>query len=272
MSAEAYANKGDYYVHILGLHSGVDVRFKGFLTNFSDSWATKFNSEEVYGRMDPIMTFQNTTRKLTIDFDVPSNDGPDATNNLAKLSQLAASQYPGFASAAGGASTISTAPLHKIKFANWVTAGGQIGDVSSNGLVVAMEGVTFAPNLDAGVLEIGPKLIPKLFTLSLSMTVLHTEQVGWNLGFWMGNQNYPYTERADPLAGGMSMDPGYSGGSGMSMEDEGGIGMTSIDAPMSISPSEEEYQSNEVYQESVEEEILGPGMTSIDAPMSDYNY
>ena len=271
MSADLYANTGDYYVHILGLHSGVDVKFKAFLTNFNDSWATKFNSEEVYGRMDPIMTFQNTTRKLTIEFDVPSNDATDATDNFAKLSQLAASQYPGFSSAAGGASTISTAPLHKIKFANWATAGGQIGNVNSNGLVVAMEGVTFAPNLDAGVISMGPKVVPKLFTLSLSMTVLHTEQVGWNLGFWMGNANYPYTERADPLAGGMSMDPGFAGDSGMSMGEDG-IGMTSIDAPMSISPSEEEYQSNEVYQESVEGEILGSGMTSIDAPMSDYNY
>tara|TARA_R100000664_G_C2732541_1_gene122780 strand:+ start:32 stop:784 length:753 start_codon:yes stop_codon:yes gene_type:complete len=199
MSADtAYANNNDYYVHILGLHSGVDVKFKAFLTNFSDAWSTKFNSEEVYGRMDPIMTFQNTTRKLTIDFDVPSAGNAEATENLTKLSQLAASMYPGFASAAGGASTISTAPLHKIKFANWATSGGAMGAVNSNGLVVAMEGVTFAPNLDAGVIELADgKINPKLFSLSLSMTVLHTEQVGWNLGFWMGSENYPYTDKVD---------------------------------------------------------------------------
>ena len=66
MSAEGYANSGNYYVHILGLHSGVDVKFQAMLTNFSDNWTSKYNPEEVYGRMDPIMTFQNTTRKMTI--------------------------------------------------------------------------------------------------------------------------------------------------------------------------------------------------------------
>ena len=207
MSAEAYANRGDYYVHIKGLHNTVSVKFKAIIANFKDSLATNYNSEEVYGRMDPIMTFQNTTRKLTVDFDVPSSAEGQATENFRQLSQLASSLYPGFSSAAGGASTISTAPLHKIKFANWITSGGQIGNVESNGLVVAIEGVSFAPNLDAGVIEIGPKILPKVFNLSLSMTVLHTEQVGWNLGYWLGSSNYPYTEEVDLGEGGQSFGP-----------------------------------------------------------------
>lgn len=206
MSAEAYANSGNYYVHILGLHSGVDIKFQAMLTNFKDQWSSKFNSEEVYGRMDPIMTFQNTTRKLNVDFDVPSSGEGQATENLRKISQLAASLYPGFADAAGGATTISTAPLHKITFANWTNSGGAIGDVETAGLVVAIEGVSFAPNLDAGVIEIGPKILPKLYSLSLTMTVLHTEQVGWNTGFWMGNANYPYTEEVD-IRGQQSFGP-----------------------------------------------------------------
>ena len=207
MSAEAYANSGNFYVHILGLHSGVDVKFQAMLTNFSDNWTSKFNPEEVYGRMDPIMTFQNTTRKLTIDFDVPSSAEGQATENLRKLSQLASSLYPGFADAAGGATTISTAPLHKITFANWATSGGAIGDVQTSGLVVAIEGVSFTPNLESGVIEIGPKILPKLYSLSLSMTVLHTEQVGWNAGFWMGSANYPYTEEVDLGQGAQSFGP-----------------------------------------------------------------
>ena len=244
MSAEEYANKRDYYVQILGLHSGVNVKFRAFLTNFNDSWTSKYNSEEVYGRMDPIMTFQNTTRKLTVDFDVPSGAEGQATENFRQLSQLASSLYPGFSSAAGGASTISTAPLHKIKFANWVTSGGQIGGVESNGLVVAIEGVSFAPNLDAGVIEIGPKILPKLFSLSLSMTVLHTEQVGWNLGFWLGSSNYPYTEEVDLGEGGQS-----------------------------VGPTQEEFeQQEEAYQQAVSDKILdqqqGAGAVSGRAGMS----
>ena len=104
-----------------------------------------------------------------------------------------------------------------------------MGAVNSNGLVVAIEGVTFAPNLDAGFTHFdNGKLHPKLFSLSLSMTVLHTEQVGWNLGFWMGSENYPYTEKVDAL--GQQTFPG---------------------------PTEEELQQQEeVYQQAIEDYML----------------
>jgi len=216
---EAYANSGDYYVHILGLHSGVSVKFKAMLTNFQDQLTNNFNPETVYGRMDPIMTFQNTTRKITMTLQVPSTDKDDALRNFKSLSQLMASQYPGY-SESGNATTLSTAPLHKIKFANWTTSGGAIGDVSDSGLVVAFEGVSFSPNLDAGVIEDGPRLLPKQFDLDLSMTVLHTSEVGWTDGYWMGDEKYPYTEDADIR------------------NEQSGVGTT----PEEIQLREEEYQ------------------------------
>ena len=197
MSAEAYANKGDYYIHILGLHNSVSVKFKAILTNFQDSLTTNFNTEEVYGRIDPIMTYQNTTRKLQISLEVPATDVDEAQKNFESLSRLMASQYPGYQEA-GSATSLSTAPLHKIKFANWVTSGGTIGSVSEAGLVVALEGVSFSPNLEAGVIEDGPKLLPKQFDLELGMTVLHTDSPGWTPNGFAGNvRKYPYTEMAE---------------------------------------------------------------------------
>ena len=90
--------------------------------------------------------------------------------------------------------------MHKIKFANWVTSGGEQGSVSEAGLVVALEGVSFSPNLDAGVIENGPRLLPKQFDLELQMTVLHTDQIGWNPDGWVGNRRYPYTETAEDIS------------------------------------------------------------------------
>ena len=199
MSVTGYANKGDYYVHIKGLHNTVSVKFKAIITNFKDSLAANYNSEEVYGRIDPIMTFQGTTRKLSMTLEVPAESATEAQQNFQSLSQLMASQYPGY-QIAGSATSISTSPLHKIKFANWVTSGGTQGTVSEAGLVVALEGVSFSPNLDAGVIENGPKLLPKQFDLELTMTVLHTDQVGWNPEGWVGNRKYPYTEIAEDIS------------------------------------------------------------------------
>ena len=199
MSATEYANIGDYYVYIQGLHNTVSVKFKAIITSFKDSLATGFSPEEVYGRIDPIMTFQGTTRKLAISLAVPAESAAEAQQNFQSLSQLMASQYPGYQTA-GSATSISTAPLHKIKFANWVTSGGAQGSVSEAGLVVAMEGVSFSPNLDAGVIENGPKLLPKQFDLELNMTVLHTDQIGWNPDGWLGNRRYPYTEVAEDIS------------------------------------------------------------------------
>jgi len=199
MSAEAYANSGDYYVHIKGLHNTVSVKFKAIISNFKDSLATKFSAEEVYGRIDPIMTFQGTTRKISMTLEIPASDAQQAQQNFQSLSQLMASQYPGY-QVAGSATSISTAPLHKIKFANWVTSGGTQGSVNEAGLVVAMEGVSFSPNLEAGVIEDNSKLLPKQFDLELQMTVLHTDQIGWNPDGWVGNRRYPYTETAEDIS------------------------------------------------------------------------
>lgn len=207
MTALGYANRSDYYVHILGLHSGVEVKFKAILSSFSDTLKSNYNSEEVYGRIDPIMTFQGVNRKIAMNLEVPAYSAEEAQQNFQSLSRLMSSMYPGYVER-GSATTISTAPLHKIKFANWVTSGGQIGSVQSNGLVVAIEEVSFSPNMEAGVIEDGPKLLPKQYDLDLTMTVLHTEQIGWQVDGWMGNQNFPYTEGVeDPDVGGPISSP-----------------------------------------------------------------
>lgn len=239
MSAEAYANSGDYYVHIRALHNSVDIKFKAIMTSFKDNLTTKFNPEEVYGRIDPIMTFQNTTRKIAMTLEIPATDVSEAQRNFQSLSQLMASLYPGY-SETNSATTISTPPLHKIKFANWVTSGGSIGTVADTGLVVALEGASFAPNMDAGVITNGPKILPKQFDLELQMTVLHVEQVGWNVDGWMGSRRYPYTEYAEDIS--------------LNNPEEG-------EANMSIDPVEQQTQNGTWYenvQEALEEQLLGP--------------
>ena len=48
------------------------LSFEAFLTSYSDSFNSSWNSETVFGRVDPIQTFQNTQRTMGLSFTVPN--------------------------------------------------------------------------------------------------------------------------------------------------------------------------------------------------------
>ena len=189
-----YANYKKLWIQFMSVHTGRALKFKAFLTDFTDKFASNWNEENVYGRMDPIVTFQGTTRNLAFSFDVPSVGIDEGLENFAKLSLLISLLYPGYS---GGSSTsISSAPLFKVKFSNWVDTGG-LGKLQETGLVGAIKGIDFSPDLDQGVYDPSHELIlkggigaitPKMFSVSVDMTVLHTDALGWDSnGNWRGN-------------------------------------------------------------------------------------
>ena len=64
------------------------------MTEFSDDFTSNWNSETVYGRMDPLVTFQNTQREITLGFDVVSDNAAQAQTNIAKVNRLIEFLYP----------------------------------------------------------------------------------------------------------------------------------------------------------------------------------
>ena len=62
-----YGNQSGGIIEIRALIPTKNNRalFGAFLTSFSDSMASNWNEEQVYGRQDPIGTFQSTTRKIS---------------------------------------------------------------------------------------------------------------------------------------------------------------------------------------------------------------
>ena len=64
------------------------VEFKAFLTEFNDQFTSNWESEEVYGRMDPIKTFKNTSREIALGFDIVAGSVDEAKGNLSKISTL----------------------------------------------------------------------------------------------------------------------------------------------------------------------------------------
>lgn len=162
--------------------SGETVDFKALIKDFSDSFESLWNSEAVYGRMDPIETFQGTKRTIKLSWDVVSFDLTEAQTNLEKMDKLTNFLYPTYESVNGGATTITSSPLLKMKFANLITQPGSPGSEVTDGLVGRMDGFSYTPDFDSGVfMDKGssPKLYPQTITVSCTFYVLHTHKLGW---------------------------------------------------------------------------------------------
>ena len=64
------------------------VVLKGLVKTFEDKFSPKWNSEEVYGRMDPIMTFQSTPRTISLTIDMVGETESTAKENWRSAQKL----------------------------------------------------------------------------------------------------------------------------------------------------------------------------------------
>jgi hypothetical protein len=182
----AYSNTFITFHHLL---TDQKVAFKSFVTQFNDDHQSTWTEESVYGRMDNMATFSNTKRMITLNFDVPSVSVEEAAINLAKLSLLKQFLYPAYINR-NNALAISSSPLIRIKFLNYMTNG-----IDENGLLGIIKNFAFAPNEEAGYHGVFNDIIyPKLFSISIGQfSVLHEHQLGWvktgNNYIFSGNEN-----------------------------------------------------------------------------------
>ena len=65
------------------------IFFKSFITAFNETYNSDWVDEKVFGRVDPIMLFKNTSRRITLAFKVPAGTESEAYENLVKLQHLA---------------------------------------------------------------------------------------------------------------------------------------------------------------------------------------
>lgn len=198
------------------------VEFDAFLTDFSETFASNWNTEEVFGRMDPIASFRNTRRTISLAWDIPAHNADEAIKNLDKIRNLTKMLYPAYdatiATATGPAistssavatkqqqeifsaptlstvahtQTLSKPPLIKIKYSNLLrhdTLGGQMGWIDN---------FMFKPVLEMGYFfkdEKGAKnMYPKVINVSCNFNVLHQQNLGHTTsGQWIGLPNFPF--------------------------------------------------------------------------------
>tara|TARA_B100001094_G_scaffold190374_1_gene184368 strand:- start:2181 stop:3008 length:828 start_codon:yes stop_codon:yes gene_type:complete len=183
------------------------VEFSAFLDGFSDAYNSNWNAENVFGRMDPIATFSETRRALSVAWVVPSSGVDQAAENLSKINKLFTFLYPLYEQRQG-ASTINMGPLLKVKFGNLIQNGATGGP-----LLGYVNGFTMDPLLEEGMFTYaqggplrtgGVEYLPKAVRLNFELTVLHEHALGFRRGtdddkdsFYLrgGSQGFPYGDK-----------------------------------------------------------------------------
>lgn len=187
--SDFYANGKKLFIEFEYFHAVEEVNkviFKAFLTEYNDKFTSNWNEEKVYGRIDPIYTFQETNRQISLAWDVPSSGLQEARDNMAKASRLMRFLYPTYGTN-GDATTIVKPPLLRMRFVNLAKKD------FSKGLLGKVDGFTFSPDMEIGWWD-GDRTIasgmtnllyPKTLKFSCTFSVIHEQPLGWNQnGAW----------------------------------------------------------------------------------------
>ena len=162
ISVNTYANATNAKLKIKSAATNAEVHFLAFLTDFSQNFDATWNTEEVFGRMDPIATYQSTKRTMSLGFEVPAGSLKGAKDNLERCEKLISMVYPVYKK-----NILSKPPLVRITFANLINAG------NTNGLLGWISGLSWKPNLEMGMFTTGKELYPKVISISFSFNILH---------------------------------------------------------------------------------------------------
>jgi hypothetical protein len=168
-NAKEYINETGAILQITSMSTGYYVEFPAFLTDFSQTFDATWNTEDVYGRMDPISTYQGTKRTMSLGFDLPAGSLPEAKDNLDNCSRLTKMVYPVYDTRTDN-HILSKPPLVRLKFANL------IGD-KGGGLLGWIGGLSWKPTLDSGMFTDNKEFFPKVITISFSFNILHERRL-----------------------------------------------------------------------------------------------
>jgi hypothetical protein len=171
-----------YKIEIYSFSTNENIWFPAFLTNFSDSFKSNWNKVEVYGKMDPIVTFKNTSRSISLGFDIPNESADEAKKYLSYIDTLIRGLYPVYNGGTLGTAIISSPPMFRVRFGNLIknttrTDDGTLGSLKT-GLLCYMDGFEFKPKIENGFFINGYDIYPKLISVSLTLHIIHEHALG----------------------------------------------------------------------------------------------
>ena len=88
-----YANRG-HIISFVSFYVGLRADFKASVTNYVDNYNCLWESDQPYGKSDPIMHFQGTEMYIQLSWDVHADSKEEAAENLRRASALSQMLYP----------------------------------------------------------------------------------------------------------------------------------------------------------------------------------
>ena len=195
-ASDSLGNQGQF-IEFYQVPSMRSAKFKAFLTQYEDQFKSDWKRTPVFGKMDPIHTFQHTQRTINLGWDILAGSLSEAIENQQKLSLLIKMLYPSYEGSKGTGKRMQTAPIFKVKFMNLVTDASTSGGSSTaevGGLVCTIDGFSHSPVAESGFFTRGGALFPKNLKMSCTMHVLHTHELGWGKDGKFEEGNFPYGE------------------------------------------------------------------------------
>ena len=154
------------------------VEFLAFISSFSQAFTSNWNETEALGRMDNIATFKNTTRSISVTWEVPAPTAEIAEDNLNRINALISMLYPDYTDqgSTDGAPhyIMSKPPLVRIKYANLISTGQS----SSKGLLGYITSLSWNPVLEMGSFHSAGNIFPRTISISIEFKVLHEQIPG----------------------------------------------------------------------------------------------
>lgn len=135
------------------------VQFEGWVTEFSDQFISQWNEEYVYGRMDPLSTFERTSRKIQLAFDIVSDNAAEAQQNLINVNKLITFLYPAYTPDRDKkgriGNTLQGAPLIQMRWTNLISNAENGGFLTGY-----LGGVNYSPRMEDGGFVVGKAATP----------------------------------------------------------------------------------------------------------------
>jgi len=172
---QTYTNKRNYIIYFTHVPSDRQVSFPAFLTSFQDNFTSEWEQTSVFGRMDQIFTYKQTTRSISFGITIPCLDLKDSKIKTDALRTLTKFLYPTYIDITN-ATTIKKAPLMRIKFANFISSSDDGED--AKGLLGVVKNIKIEPDVKSGFFDPEDGLYPKAYNLDVPFDVIHETYPG----------------------------------------------------------------------------------------------
>ena len=165
------------------------IQLPGALTSFDDNYRPSFRREDVYGRMDPIPTYQNTSRTLALEWEMNIASAAQPGRLLAAFQDLIKFMYPVYQDTTYnqlGTGTLVSPPVLRINMKN--NSVGSYGIMDGQygfGILCIVDNFSYSRfqasrsggeiNLKRVYGEHAATMQPTHLSIQLQLTVLHEE-------------------------------------------------------------------------------------------------